>query len=233
MGWKKVKKLGSLLGDREDIEKRMSLASVQFKSLENLWKSSHSLSLSSKLRAYNALVLSVLLYNAGTWGVNDKVFHELDVFHRGHLRRILCIKWPKTISNKDLYEKCGSERLSEIIRKHRWQLFGHVLRLPKDTPAQMSMFHYCNSFKEKQVEKGRPLTTLPIVLFNEYHSYKQSLRKSGYRQKPITALNELLKIASKRNDWAELVKNVCYIHSNKAGTESEENNELLTSTSRL
>ena len=70
----------------------MDLLTPQFHFLEKVWESPQKISLRSCLRAYNALVLSVLLYNAGTWGVNDKVMCKLNVFHRGHLRRILGIR---------------------------------------------------------------------------------------------------------------------------------------------
>ena len=63
--------MGSLLGDEEDTNRRMALATVQFKSLEKLWTRSKCISLRirSRMRAYNAFVVPVLLYNGGTWGV--------------------------------------------------------------------------------------------------------------------------------------------------------------------
>ncbi len=54
--------LGSLMGDEEDVVKRMKLATVQFKSLEKVW--GRVKSFKSRMNAYNAFILPVLLFNA-------------------------------------------------------------------------------------------------------------------------------------------------------------------------
>ena len=73
------------------------------------------------------------------------------------------------------------------------------------------MNYFCDSYSESNIDKGRPVTTLPNVLFNEYefHLYKQTLKKSTYRQRSSTALRELRKIANNRKDLANLVNDVC------------------------
>ena len=153
--------------------------------------------------------------------MNDKVMCKLNVFHRGHLRRILGIRWPKVISNEELYKLCDSKPLNETVKRFRWQLFGHCLRLSLDTPAQLAMNYFCDSYSESNIDKGRPITTLPTVLFNEFHLYKQTLKKSTYRQKSSTALRELRKIACNRKDWAKLVNDVCIMVKSK-----EQSNEV-------
>ena len=63
-----------------------------------------------------------------------------------------------------------------VVRQNqRWNLFGHVLRLNVDTPAQIAMDNYCNNNNEQKF-RGRTQTTLPVILFHEYHVYKQSLK---------------------------------------------------------
>jgi len=214
--WKGTKKLGSLLGDEEDINRRMALATVQFKSLEKLWIRSKCISLRSRMRAYNAFVVPVLLYNGGTWGVCKSVERKLESFHRTHLRRVMGIRWPYVISNKVLYERCEAESIGCTLRRLRWNLFGHVLRLKSDTPAQIAMDNYCNSNNEQKF-RGRTQTTLPVILFHEYNVYKQSLKsqKSTYVQKPKVALKELRNIACDRNKWSSLSKAVCEINGVK------------------
>jgi hypothetical protein len=212
--WRKVKKLGSLLGDEEDIDGRMALATVQFKALEKLWGRPQCTSLRARMRAYNAFVLPVLLYNASTWGVSQslRIVRKLDVFHRRHLRRVMGVRWPYVVSNKFLYACCGVESIGLILRRLRWNLFGHVLRLPLDTPAQIAMEHYCNTSKAPgNKQRGRAQTTLPVVLFYEYHKYKQDKRPSKYRQEPDVALRQLRKLASDRKGWADVAKNDCRV----------------------
>jgi hypothetical protein len=85
----------------------------------------------------------VLLYNAGTWGLCESSVRKLEVYHTAQLRKVLGVRWPFNVSNEDLYTHCRAEPLGLVLRFRRWNLFGHVLRLPLDTPAQLSMDYYC------------------------------------------------------------------------------------------
>ena len=66
------------------------------------------------------------------------------------------------------------------------------------------------------VKRGRPQVTLHVLLFSEFHTYKQHLKPSTYHQKPSTALRELRKLASDRPAWVKLTEHVC--EANKAFT---------------
>ena len=162
------------------------------------------------MNAYNAFILPVLLFNAGAWGVCERVIQKVELFYRKQLRRVLGVKWPHKISNNALYQKCSAEPLGMAIRRFRWNLFGHVLRLSSDTPAQMAMDYYCNTVEDKK-NRGRASVTLPVLLFNEYHHFKQHKNKlpSTNKQKGKTALRELRNLASGRNGWAGFMKELC------------------------
>ena len=71
------------------------------------------------------------------------------------------------ISNEALYEQCSSTRISLLVDRARWSLFGHVLRLHAETPAQLAMDFYCQGVEEGEgkVVRGSAITTLPVVLF--------------------------------------------------------------------
>ena len=84
--WRMPKKLGSLLGDGEDVAHRKQLANVAFHKMKTLWLRRHHVSEVLRLRIYNAFVLPVLLYNMGTWGLTQKQNNQLDSFHRSQLR---------------------------------------------------------------------------------------------------------------------------------------------------
>ena len=75
------------------------------------------------------------------------------------------------------------------------------------------MDNYCNSNNEQKL-RGRTQTTLPVILFHEYHVYNQSLKsqKSTYVQKPKVTLKELRNIACDRKKWSSLSKAVCEIN---------------------
>ena len=64
--WRHTKKLGSLIGDDEDIERRKQLAQAALKKLTKIWMNCGKVSESTRLRLYNAYIRLVLLYNSST-----------------------------------------------------------------------------------------------------------------------------------------------------------------------
>ena len=90
--WCKTRKLGSLLGVEEDVNRRIQLASASFKKLELLWKHPKLVCEEVRLQSYKALVESVLLYNSGTWALTQALADKLDSFQRKSLRRVLNVK---------------------------------------------------------------------------------------------------------------------------------------------
>ncbi len=90
------------------------------------------------------------------------------MFHlkRLKLRRVLGVPWPFKMSKNTLYEKCTAKSLGLATRLFRWNLFGHVIRLSLDMPAQMAVNYYYNT-KEVAKSKGRPVVTLPVLLFTK------------------------------------------------------------------
>ena len=72
--------------------------------------------------------MSVLLYRAECWKVNQNDGQRLNTFHYRCLRQILRIFWPRTISNKKLYEEVEISRITDIIKAKRWSFIGRILR---------------------------------------------------------------------------------------------------------
>ena len=68
--WRNVIKLGSKLGDREDIQRRKELATIALAKNDAIWKKNWKTKLTTRIRLYETLVKSVLLYNCGTWDVS-------------------------------------------------------------------------------------------------------------------------------------------------------------------
>ncbi|GFR79199.1 hypothetical protein ElyMa_004014200 [Elysia marginata] len=107
----------------------------------------------------------MLIYNCGTWALTQTEANTLDTFHRKQLCNILDIHYPTLISNKSLYKICNETPLSVQIVESRWRLFGHILRRDNDIQANRAMQAYFNTLKTKF--RGRPSTTLPIILNKE------------------------------------------------------------------
>ncbi len=160
--WRKIKKVGSLLGDKEDISRRKQLASAALCKLSAIWKRSENIKQHIRLNIYRALVKSILLYNSGTWALTKDEERKLDSFHRKQLRIVLGIRYPTIISNKSLYEKTKEIPLSLTVLENRWRLFGHILRLDQNAPCNKAMISY---FKEQSKKRrGRPRTTIVTTL---------------------------------------------------------------------
>ena len=134
--------LGSLLGEAEDVARRKQLANVAFRKLSTVWFRRSRIRLPLRLRLYESFVVPVLTYNMGTWGLTKAELDRLDMYHRRHLRQVIGIHWPNRISNAALYRRCRCHPISEDVKSARWRLFGHVLRMPLDAPAQQAIDYY-------------------------------------------------------------------------------------------
>ena len=60
--WKNTKKVGTLIGDTEDVQRRNQLSTAALAKLQNVWVRGDKLKKKTKLKLYRALVKSVLTY---------------------------------------------------------------------------------------------------------------------------------------------------------------------------
>ena len=119
--WRETVKLGSKLGDREDMKYRKQLATGSMKKMEEILKRHRVVNRDKRLKLYNAIVRSVLMYNSCTWGMSVTDEKEIDSFHRKQLRIVLGVRYPTTMRNKIVYEQSKSKPLSVEITKSRWK----------------------------------------------------------------------------------------------------------------
>jgi len=109
--------------------------------LHNIWKDRY-LSISTIIRIYQALVQSVVLYAAETWTPLATGIKDLETFHMKCQRQLLQIGWQQFIRNDEVAATTGLLSISEVIRRRRSALFGHVARLQQDVPAHKALhFH--------------------------------------------------------------------------------------------
>ncbi|RHY31560.1 hypothetical protein DYB32_003387 [Aphanomyces invadans] len=122
------------------VPRRKSLAKTAFSQKWKIWMRRELVSESNRARLYKVYVLPVLLYNCGTWALTPTQLDGLEAFHRRQLRLLLGIFYPHRI----------------LAARHRWRLFGHVLRAPQ-TPQHQTK------------------TTLPVVLHRDLQCVGRSL----------------------------------------------------------
>ena len=151
--WRKIKKLGSLLGDKENIKNRKRLANIAFTKLGCIWLSRRNISIQRRVKLYKMLVKSILLYNCDPWEMIIQDEQQLGSFHTK--QRILNIR----LETRNYIKKTNSKPVSIEVTKRRWTLFGHILRLDKEIPARKAM-KFIFEEKSNKTFRGRKRATI-------------------------------------------------------------------------
>ena len=115
--YKNAKKVGTLIGDEEEFNRRKRLSTAALAKLKNIWIKGDKVKRKTKIKLYRKLVKSVLTYNCGTWALTKTEEEKLNAFHRQQLRKILNIKYPVKITNSSLYKKCNECPLSITLMR--------------------------------------------------------------------------------------------------------------------
>ena len=154
--WRDNKILGTKLCSTKDTVSRINLANAAFSKYRKAWLNGKKITLKTKIRIYEAQVVSVLMYNSCTWAVPKAIMDKVDTCQRKHLRNIMKVKWPTKITNDKLYNITETTKISERVKKARWKMIGNVMRQPEQNPAHCAMvFAFKNPLKLKN-KRGRP-----------------------------------------------------------------------------
>ena len=195
--WRVTRKLGSLLGDREDVNRQIQLSTAAFIRLWSLWVRGSMVNEQARVRIYNAFILPIICYNSGTWALPQAELNKLESHHRRQLRRVIGVVYPAKIRNSSLYQRTGTEPLGMVILKARWRLFGHTLRMGENTPARLAMAAYFTRMVSEPCWRGRPPICLPQVLHKD-------LTRIGRKLASAADLAALHSVAQARPHWVAL-----------------------------
>ena len=210
--WRKSKLLGSFMCSLHDIERRCISGNIAFNNYKNVWLRGKKISTSRLVKVYEAMVVSVIMYNCSSWAVKDnsKALKKLDICQRKHLRQILKIKWPTTITNDKLYEICDTTPLSGRVKASRWRMLGHILRGPENAPAALALNYAVVGSAHLEPRSGRPkdnllsvirsdINRIPVNMFDENEYLHQKLKLTDQRDIDI-----LRSLAHDRRMWRRL-----------------------------
>ena len=136
-----------------EVNRRLGRAWGAMGSLDGVWRCRH-LCRKTKVRAFRALVLPVLLYSCETWTLTSGLRGRLNSFSTMALRRILGYRWQDYKSNHDLLRDAGMRQVTCIIRERQLRLYGHVARLPANDPAHRILS--CRDPVRRTMAVGRP-----------------------------------------------------------------------------
>lgn len=149
--------LGSVISNdgscKEDLQNRIAKGQSVFSQLRKVWEN-RKIRLRTKLRIFEATVISVVRYGSETWALRRKEEDILDVFQRNCLRTILGIRRRDNVSNETLYERSGSNPLSKVIAGERLRWLGHVLRMTDERLPRLLLF---GKPQEGRKKAGRPV----------------------------------------------------------------------------
>jgi len=97
------------------------------------------LSLCTKLRLYQTLVLLILLCASETWTLLAFDTKSLESFHMKCQKHILGMRWYDSTQYTKIAEHTGLLPLMDLIIRRHNSLFGHVAKHGKNTPAYQAL----------------------------------------------------------------------------------------------
>ena len=113
--------LGSTISSNLSLESELSkrigkTASAMARFSDKLWENP-SLTTNTKMRVYQACLLSTLFCGSKTWTLYSHQERRLNSFHLRNIRKILGITWQDRVTNKVVLEKAGLPSMFAILKK--------------------------------------------------------------------------------------------------------------------
>ena len=174
-----------------NIANRKRLVINAANNLDDVFKNKN-ISINTKVLAFIIYLAAIFLYNSELWTLTESQLAKIDSFHRKLIRTyILNVKYPKIVTNKELYEITKIQPWSVVIGKRRLSWFGHACRLPEDTPARIALNYALEDYEKKQ---GRPKQTWLKVV-------ERQLQQIDIQQ----PLKDVIELAQDKLEWKNTV----------------------------
>ena len=133
--------LGSNISDKLSLDPEINArigkaATVMSKLNKRVWEN-NNLTLTTRLKVYQACVISTLLYGSETWTTYTKQESKLNAFHLRCLRRILGVSWRDKVTTTEILRRANTCTVFAMLSERRLRWLGHVRRMgahriPKD-----------------------------------------------------------------------------------------------------
>jgi hypothetical protein len=114
------------------------------------------------------------------------------VFINNCLGRILNIRWPEKIFNKELWQKTNQPPVEEELKRRKWRWIEHTLRKPKPNITRQAL----QWNPQEKRGRGRPRNTWSRDLIAE-------MEIEGYRWQ------DLERMSQNRTRWRTVVSSLC------------------------
>ena len=151
------KYLGSVISNDGNLDKeinsRICKASQSLGRLRVRVLNEHNIRLPTKLKVYNSVVLTSLLYGCEAWTLYRRHIKQLESFHMRSLRSILKIRWQDKVTNIEVLDRAGSISIEAMILRKQLRWVGHVIRMDDQRlPKQLLFGELCSGRRNR----GRP-----------------------------------------------------------------------------
>jgi hypothetical protein len=189
--------LGSKISRRggidEELTRRKALASDILRRFRRpLWRH-RNISNRTKMRIYNASVLSVLLYGSETWPLSTTQGRRLMGFDNRCQRRVLNIRWQEHITNEEVRRRTLQPPLPRLLAQRRIRWLGHMLRMSDEMPTKR-VLDFNPTASGWRRPRGRPHTRWMDVVIEDLNQHDISM-------------DDASELALDRPSWRRIVSN--------------------------
>ena len=180
-------------GCEKEVKVRIGKAAANFGKLLDVWKTK-TISLPVKVKLYESLILSTLLYSAELWPITVTAMKKLEAAHHRWQRKLLGVSWKDKISNNEVRRRTGLQKIETVIQERRLRWLGHVMRMDRERIPHQELQLELEGFKRKA---GRPRKNWKDIVTKD-------LRRMGI------SWEEAIKILSDRIEWRRCVAQCIY-----------------------
>ncbi len=149
------KYLGSRVANTEaDVKMRIGLAWTAFNKLKHIL-TSKLVVIDTKLRLFDAVFQSIVLYGAESWLLNDALASKLDVYARNRYRIILGSNQSEDhVTNEELYKRTNRRPVKATIPERQLRFVGHCLWMAVDEPSNIYALYTRKEIQRKSQQEG-------------------------------------------------------------------------------
>ena len=176
-----------------DISAQIGKAAYTMSNLKKRVWENMKLTVHTKLKVYQACILSTLLYGCKSWTTYVSQERRLNRFHMRSLRRVRNISWQNHVPDTEVLEQAQSQSIFVLLSHWRLRWLGHTCRmndgrLPKDllygevSPGKRPTRRHTLGFKDRTAWRGAIKMRLASV---EAHRVNNAQLKRARRKASV------------------------------------------------
>ena len=147
-----MNKCGNLI---DELQRRKNLALVQYRKLRTtIFKSKH-IDVEAKVRLFNLLVLTKLLFECNNWKLTKGQLKSLESFHFLRLREIMGKTYKDKITTEEVFIATNSEKIEYQISMRRLKMLAKFERMDSKLIPKIVMYGTIDKHKLTGMDSDR------------------------------------------------------------------------------